>query len=88
MCFEKNEVMIKEPPLVKKLVKTIRDNIPSALEMKGSKENIIEFAIIENVKNIAANISEEHAIISRIAEGRTVIKQALYSSESGKVSWL
>ncbi len=88
MCFEKNEVMTKEPPLIKKLVKTIRYNIPSALDMQGSIENIIEFAIIENAKNIAANISEEHAIVSRIAEGRTVIKPALYSSESGKVSWL
>lgn len=80
--------MIKEPPLIKKLVKIIRHNIPLSLEMEESKENKISFAIIENAKNVAANISKELTIVSSIAEGRTVIKPALYSSESGIVGWL
>ena len=88
MCFEKNEIIINEPPSIKKLIETLRCNIPLALEMEGSIENKITAAITENTKNVADNISEEQTIVSRIAEGKTVVKPALYSLEKGDVSWL
>ena len=88
MCFEKSEIFTEESHYIKKIIKMIRSNIPEALSMISDKDKKIEFAIKENVKSIAANLSKEKLIVSRIAKGKTIIKPALYSNESGKVSWL
>jgi carbonic anhydrase len=80
--------LMYEPASIIGLVKTIRRNIPGVMSRADSLVNAVNDAAVENALAVTGSISGDSAVRERIAEGKTMVKPAFYSLETGVVSWL
>jgi carbonic anhydrase len=80
--------LVSEPESIVKFVKTLRKNIPVAMSRNDRNISAINDAAVENALAVTDEITNDPAIRDRIIEGKTMVKAAFYSLETGIVTWL
>jgi len=88
MALSPDSVLIREPVGVIKLVELIRENIPETLANPERNDGVIHQGVMENLSAAVSAIESDAFVADRVSEGKLRIIPALYSHESGKITWL
>jgi len=83
-----DKALADEPETIKNLVGRIRNNIPNSYTATGGNDKKLTSAITENTMAVTKQIAALAPVGERIAEGKTDVRAAHYSLETGEVSWL
>jgi carbonic anhydrase len=83
-----DSVLIREPVGVIKLVELIRENIPESLADPDRNERVVHNAVLENLAATVRAIGDDPFVADRVAGGKLRIVPALYSPETGEITWV
>jgi carbonic anhydrase len=82
-----DDVLIREPVPVIKMVERIRENIPVAMSSPDRGDAAVAAAVHEHADAVVRRIVEEPFIAGRIDAGKLRVVPAHYSLATGKVAW-
>ena len=87
VALSPDEVLIREPVPIIRIVEMIRENIPEAMAGSVRDDAVVAAAVHEHTAAAVQLIVEEPFIAERIAEGKVQVIPAYYSLATGEVEW-